>query len=38
METGELPGDLELCGRMIRDICYGNARAFLDLPQAAAAA
>ena len=38
MEAGELPGDLELCGRMVRDICYGNARAFLDLPQAAATA
>ncbi len=38
METGELPADLELCGRMIRHICYGNARAFLDLPHAAAAA
>jgi len=37
MDSGDLPGDLELCGRMIRDICYGNARAFLDLPQAAAA-
>ena len=36
METGELPADLELCGRMIRDICYGNARAFLDLPKAVA--
>jgi len=34
METGELPADLELCGRMIRDICYGNAHAFLDLPEA----
>jgi glucuronate isomerase len=32
MERGELPGDLELTGRMIRDICYGNARAYLDLP------
>jgi glucuronate isomerase len=33
MESGELPDDLELSGRMIRDICYGNARAFLGLPQ-----
>lgn len=38
METGELPDDLELSGRMIRDICYRNARAFLGLPQATAAA
>jgi glucuronate isomerase len=33
MESGELPDDLELSGRMIRDICYGNARAFLGLPK-----
>ncbi len=33
-ESGELPADLDLCGRMIRDICYGNARAFLGLPKA----
>jgi glucuronate isomerase len=32
MERGELPADQELAGRMIRDICYGNARAYLDLP------
>jgi len=38
IESGELPCDLELCGRMIRDICYGNARTFLGLPQSAAAA
>ena len=24
--------DRELAGRMIRDICYGNARAYLGLP------
>jgi glucuronate isomerase len=34
MESGELPADLELSGRMIREICYGNARAFLGLPKA----
>jgi len=38
MARGELPGDLELCGSMIRNICYRNARAFLDLPEATAAA
>ncbi len=38
MEAGQLPGDLELCGRMVRDICYGNARAFLELPLAALSA
>jgi glucuronate isomerase len=32
MERGELPSDLALAGRMIRDICYGNARAYLGLP------
>ena len=38
IEAGELPDDLELAGRMIRDICYGNARAFLGLPEKAATA
>jgi glucuronate isomerase len=38
IEAGELPGDLDLAGRMIRDICYRNARAFLGLPEKAAAA
>ena len=33
MERGELPDDLELAGRMVRDICYGNARAYLRLPE-----
>ena len=33
MERGELPNDRELAGRMIRDICYGNARAYLGLPE-----
>jgi len=33
MDRGELPGDLELAGRMIRNICYANARAYLDLPE-----
>jgi len=32
MERGEMPSDRELAGRMIRDICYGNARAYLGLP------
>jgi len=34
MESGELPDDRELAGRMIRDICYANARNFLKLPNA----
>ena len=28
---------LDLAGRMIRDICYGNARTFLGLPEKAEA-
>ena len=31
MERGELPDDEELVGGMIRNICYGNAAAFLGL-------
>ena len=33
MERGELPDDKELTGRMIRDICYANARRYLGLPE-----
>jgi glucuronate isomerase len=33
IEKGELPGDHGLAGRMIRGICYGNARAYLGLPE-----
>ncbi len=29
---GELPDDDALLGRLIRDICYGNARQYLQLP------
>ncbi len=32
MENGELPNDLNLLGNMIRNICYHNARQYLDLP------
>jgi glucuronate isomerase len=32
MEQGELPNDEKLAGGMIRDICYGNARDYLALP------
>ena len=35
MENGELPSDIELVGRMIRDICFFNARDYFgwhDLP------
>jgi glucuronate isomerase len=31
LENGELPGDEELVGSMIRDICYRNAEAYLGL-------
>lgn len=30
METGELPGDMELVGKTIADISYGNAREYFD--------
>lgn len=32
MENGELPNDLNLLGNMIRNLCYHNARQYLDLP------
>jgi glucuronate isomerase len=32
VERGELPNDDALVGRMIADICYGNARHYLRLP------
>ena len=32
VERGELPDDDELLGRLIRDVCYGNARRYLQLP------
>jgi len=32
IEEGELPADVELAGRMIRDICFGNVRGYLALP------
>jgi glucuronate isomerase len=31
MENGELPGDEELCGNMIRNICYYNAKNYFGL-------
>jgi glucuronate isomerase len=31
VETGDLPGDEKLLGRLIRDICYGNASKYLGL-------
>jgi glucuronate isomerase len=31
MEAGELPGDFELVGGMVRNICYANARDYLGV-------
>jgi glucuronate isomerase len=28
MENGELPGDMEMIGRMVKDICYFNAKKY----------
>jgi glucuronate isomerase len=33
MEAGDLPRDEELAGGMIRNICYGNARNYVALPE-----
>lgn len=33
VERGELPGDEELLGTMIANICYNNARQYLALPE-----
>jgi glucuronate isomerase len=30
---GELPNEDTLLGRLIEDVCYGNARSYLNLPQ-----
>ena len=32
MESGELPTDYDLVGRMVEAICFGNVRRFLGLP------
>jgi glucuronate isomerase len=32
LERGELPDDDALLGRLIRDVCYGNAKSYLRLP------
>jgi glucuronate isomerase len=31
MAQGEVPDDYELVGGMVRDICYANARDYLQL-------
>ena len=37
LENGELPDDVELIGKMIRDICFNNAKELfaLDIPAVA---
>ncbi len=37
MENGEVPGDYEMVGGMVRSICYANARQYLglDVPETA---
>lgn len=32
IERGELPNDLGLVGGLVEEVCYGNARRYLDLP------
>lgn len=34
IESGEIPADYDLVGGMIRNICFANAKAFLNLPTA----
>ena len=31
IENGEIPGDMELVGKMVKDICYNNAREYLPM-------
>ena len=31
MNDGKLPNDHELVGGMVKNICYANAKAYLDL-------
>jgi glucuronate isomerase len=33
MDRGLLPRDFELVGRMVRDICFGNAHRYFGLPE-----
>ncbi|MEO6455899.1 MAG: glucuronate isomerase [Ginsengibacter sp.] len=30
MEKGELPNDIELTGKIIKDICYYNAKKYFN--------
>lgn len=34
IESGEMPADYDLVGGMVRNICFANAKAFLNLPMA----
>jgi glucuronate isomerase len=33
VENGELPADLELLGRTVQNICYGNAKEYFGFGQ-----
>lgn len=33
MERGEIPGEFDLVGGLIRNVCFGNARQYLQLPE-----
>lgn len=33
MESGEIPNDFGLIGKLVSDICYGNAKRYLALPE-----
>jgi glucuronate isomerase len=35
IEKGELPGDIEWTGKVIKDICYYNAKNYFTIPRAA---
>ena len=32
IESGEIPADLDLVGRMVRGICHDNARSYFGFP------
>ena len=38
VENGELPADMELLGRMVKSICYGNAKEYFGFGRVAKAA
>jgi len=38
VENGELPADMELLGRLVQDVCYGNAKAYFGFDKVEEAA